>query len=126
MYLIVLSSSNRVARLLPIVWGLVMKHQYKLYVSLYSHAFAIWPDCAVGHSCPGIFCLESNPLSRTCSMQGVVWADFGFCRCYFSSRWILGKLVVYILSRVCLICSYFSQLPSSFCSIYLYVLNWPI
>ena len=38
------------------------------YVFLYSYEFVIWPDCFVGHSCPGGICPESGPLSLTCSI----------------------------------------------------------
>ena len=39
-----------------------MKQWYALYVSLYSYEFVIWPDCFVGHSCPGGICPESDML----------------------------------------------------------------
>ena len=45
-----------------------MKQWYALYVYLYSYEFVIWPDCFVGHSCPGRSCTESGPLSLTCSI----------------------------------------------------------
>ena len=48
--------------------GLVMKQWCPLYVFLYSYEFVIWPDCFVGHSCPGGICPESGPLSLTCSI----------------------------------------------------------
>ena len=37
-------------------------------MSLYCYEFVIWPDCFVGHSCPGGICHESGPLSLTCSI----------------------------------------------------------
>ena len=37
-------------------------------MSLYSYKFVIWPDCLMGHPCPGGICPESVPLSLTCSI----------------------------------------------------------
>ena len=45
-----------------------MKQWYALHTSLYSYEFMIWPDCFVGHSCPGGICPKSSPLSLTCSI----------------------------------------------------------
>ena len=65
-YSVLLSSSNRENELLPTVQGYVMKQWYALYVFLYSYEFVIWPDCFVGHSCPGSVSPESGPLSLIC------------------------------------------------------------
>ena len=45
-----------------------MKQWCPLYVFLYSHEFVIWPDCFMGHSCPGGICPECDHLSLTCSI----------------------------------------------------------
>ena len=39
-----------------------MKQWCALYVFLYSYEFDIWPDCFVGHSCPGGISPESGTL----------------------------------------------------------------
>ena len=39
-----------------------MKQWYALYFFIYSYEFVIWPDCFLGHSCPGGICPESGPL----------------------------------------------------------------
>ena len=59
---------NRASLSLMLLIVTNMKQWYALYVCLYSYEFVIWPDCFVGHSCPGDICPESGPLSSTCSI----------------------------------------------------------
>ena len=47
---------------------------YALYVYLHSYEFVIWPDCFVGHLCPGGICPKSGPLSPTCSITTMLFS----------------------------------------------------
>ena len=69
---------------------------YALHVSLYSYEFVIWPDCVVGHSCPGGICPETGPVT---DMQH-------YCHTrYLTYYWHLAYMfsLVYFSVDVCLV-----------------------
>ena len=53
-------------------------------MSLYSYEGVIWPDCFVGHSCPGGMCPESGPLSLTCSNITMLGTLLTIDTCFFT------------------------------------------